>query len=681
MIFHPIQLATRATRAAPATEVQTAPEWLLTNGIGGYAMGTLHGVNTRRYHGLLVAATSPPVGRVVALHSMIEQLDLGGKWIDLSTQHFGEEPLVHPQGWRLIDDVAITLPGEVRWRFAIDPHAQLVRTLRLAQGRNSATITYELHSTAPHGASLLLRPLIALRDFHSLNRIGDAPLTVSSIGTDGVRVVRDTQPPLALDLTMPGARFSEEQDWWRNFAYTLDRDRGQDWHEDVLSPGTFRAELAVNGRVELTATLALPRQFEFPPLKPPATNVQQVANSPSERSRLEAAAGQFIVHRPVGDEDSVSIIAGYPWFADWGRDTMIALPGLLLTTGRLAEAERALLTFARHIRNGLLPNRFDDHGGAAHYNTVDAGLWFVYAVAALMKCVPDAASRDELAAACLSIIRAYRAGTDFGIHMDPADGLIAAGDESTQLTWMDAQRDGVTFTPRHGKPIEINALWHHALHCAADLTPPPMDKHEADDLRSLARTVALSMQRHFWNESAQCCFDVLTPIGDAWNADASIRPNQIFAVSLNPSPFPPERQKLIVGVVREKLLTPFGLRTLDPGHPAYRGRFEGTLMDRDAAYHQGTVWPWLIGPYCEAVLRVGGWSDDAKREVRAAIQPLLHQLERASGEGTCAGQIPEVYDGDAPHRAGGCPAQAWSVAELLRVLELLETAPGCDRYG
>jgi predicted glycogen debranching enzyme len=338
------------------------------------------------------------------------------------------------------------------------------------------------------------------------------------------------------------------------------------------------------------------------------------------------------------------------------------------------------------MKNGLIPNLFDESGdgGADHYNTVDASLWFVHAVRELWKATSRADT--ELLKASREIIAAYRWGTDFNIRMDPRDSLIAAGDHSTQLTWMDAKRDGIAFTPRNGKPVEINAMWFNTLRCLAEMTE---DASERDELIALSDNVSKSFREQFWWEERRCLHDVLSSSGGGSDAtrhdetlagDRRLRPNQIFAVSLAFSPLTKDQQRAVVKLVGERLLTPFGLRTLDRDDPQYRGRYEGNLFDRDSAYHQGTVWPWLIGPYCEALLRVNDFSDDAKRQIKQIIQPLIDEMSNASG-GRCLNQIAEVYDGDPPHRPSGCPAQAWSVAEVLRIATLLAESETTDEHG
>jgi predicted glycogen debranching enzyme len=387
--------------------------------------------------------------------------------------------------------------------------------------------------------------------------------------------------------------------------------------------------------------------------------------------RLAVAARQFMVarHGPQARAWTASVIAGYPWFGDWGRDTMISLPGLMLCTGRLDEAESTLACFAKHLKNGLVPNLFDDYGSAAHYNTVDASLWFVHAAHALhLARLPDTRLTREIVEACRTIIAAYRHGTDFDIRMDQADGLIVAGSPATQLTWMDAARDGVVFTPRFGKAVEINALWHNALLCMSELTE---DAGERNELIMLARRVAASFRSAFWWEQRQCLHDCLTPSSSGnFEPDGQMRPNQIFAVSLPFSALNEPQHQAVVKAVGERLLTPFGLRTLDRDDPNYKPRYEGTLFERDAAYHNGTVWPWLIGAYCDSLLRVERFSGDAKRRAHETIRPLIDEMRNAAG-GRCVGQIAEVYDGDPPHRPSGCPAQAWSVAEVLRILTMI----------
>jgi predicted glycogen debranching enzyme len=415
-------------------------------------------------------------------------------------------------------------------------------------------------------------------------------------------------------------------------------------------------------------------------------------------ARFSLAADDFVVHprhTHIGSRDypPTSIIAGYPWFTDWGRDTMIAIPGLLLESGRFTEALCAMRRFADARRRGIIPNRFTDvgsahageHGatgaGEPEYNTIDASLWFVVTACRYLHASEDRSGFEKhLLPACVEVIEAYRHGTDFGIAMDPVDFLIAGGSAATQLTWMDARRDGVSFTPRHGKAVEINALWHASLRMLADAVhpePPKPALSRADaatlaaDMRSLADAVARSFRATFFSESLGCCFDAITPTENGrWQPSSEVRPNQIFAVSLPYSPLTREQQQAVVRTVRERLLTAFGVRTLAPGSRAYASRFRGPLRELDAAYHNGTAWPWLLGAYSEAVARAGEFSAQAIEEARQALRPIVRKLDAE-----CVGSIAEVFDAEgeagAPQRAGGCPAQAWSVAEVRRVMGLL----------
>ncbi|MHC5113067.1 MAG: amylo-alpha-1,6-glucosidase [Planctomycetota bacterium] len=616
-----------------------ADEWLLTAGTGAYAMGTVLGVNTRRYHGLLVAATQPPVGRVLALHSVVDWLEVGGRRIDLAGQQFGEG--LHPDGWTSLAATTVEAPGTCTWRFEIDGLA-VTRRVRLHRAAGGVSVAWSVDGAAAP-ARLFVRPLTPLRDFHELDREhGDAPVIVSE-DASGVAIERGGVG-LRIGAAGDGAWRSEPQ-WWRGFEYAADRERGQDCTEDAWSPGVMVFDVDDDR----------PREIEVRLEPMPASEAPDPVQAADP---LRAAADQFLVFRGGGGR---SIIAGYPWFADWGRDAMISLPGLLLVTGRLDDARRVLRAFAASMRRGLIPNCFDDAGGGASFHTSDASLWFVHAVAEYAR----AGGEDDLPAlvrAANAVIDAYRVGTDFGIGLDD-DGLIRVGDGRVCTTWMDAHRDGVRFTPRDGKPVEISALWHHALRCLAELTD---DAARRRDLDALARRAASSFRDRFrWSERG-CLHDVLEPRDGAWVGDGRLRPNQVIAASLRHAPMDADERAAVAAAAREHLLTPYGLRTLAPGHPDYQGRYEGDLLRRDAAYHNGTVWPWLMGPYCETILRAGDFSAEARAEARDALAPL--QTPLIDGR---LRQVPEVYDGDAPHRPSGCPAQAWSVAEILRIEALI----------
>lgn len=665
-------------------------EWLLTNGLGGFAMGTALGAPTRRYHGLLVAALSPPVQREVILHSVVDEVVLNEeRRVALTPFRFrGAEPGPPPL-------VRFEKDLSCRWRFRVGGvgGAEVIKEVFLHPARNAVTVRYEVRAGA-EATELVCRPLVAMRDAHALLASGDpAPPVPAGVSERGLTVVRGAA---RLEVWSERAAFRVDPQWWYGFEYRCERERGFDCHEDLYSPGAYSVSVAarVEGRVEITAWIGeRPRSVstdqreraeELERHAGAALEGCEKADAPSRDAlrRLTFAASDFVVHRGEKADSKwekparqvgCTIIAGYPWFTDWGRDAMIALPGLLLSTGRDDEALAVLSTLARRRRRGLIPNTFSDQTGEPQYNTVDASLWFIHAACEYLKVSGMGLGFDHhLRNACMDIVEAYAAGTDYGIRVDD-DGLVTAGDPSTQLTWMDAKRDGVVFTPRHGKAVEINALWIHGLTALAAAIGNPS---EATRLRGMAQRAAASFARQFWNSRADCLYDVLQPEpGGGWTPNEQIRPNQIFAVSLEGSPLTERQQRAVVQTVRTRLSTPHGLRTLDPTDPAYRGRFTGPIFERDGAYHNGTAWPWLMGPFAEAVLRIGRFSPAARADAKALLRPLVARLDAE-----CLGQLPEVFDGDdtpdAPQRPGGCPAQAWSVAEVLRVLSLACSGEG-----
>lgn len=724
-------------------------EFLLTNGLGGFAMGTAIGVPTRRYHGLLVAATNPPVGRVVVLHSIVERLvvaDPAGdrRCTDLSSYEFldgDRRRVLHPGGHDLVqkftceDRVLQSDTGgcgcrRVRWRSTVSDvgigRIEIVRELVVDQGTNSCEVRYGVtpldRESWPDDTTveLLLRPMTPLRDFHSLRRRHECDrYTVSSAAPGAASIGIDA---LALALSTKDGSFVANSQWWYGVFYRAEADRGQDCLEDLFSPGEFVVPLKPAAK-SVCAQACVRAELVAPSVVAPSTSRRKhtdaspgdgVASSSDTDGvpmlRLRSAARDFVVSRTASIRDrdgrvaqpsadrGVSVIAGYPWFSDWGRDTFISLPGLMLHEGRFEEAAKTLETFAAAERSGLIPNDFSDQTGEPEYNTVDASLWFIHAAcehARLSR--SDAILRGGVGRACLSIIEHYRRGDaggaelapTFNICMDPFDKLIMAGTESTQLTWMDARRDGVTFTPRHGKPVEINALWYNAL-CSLRDGFTAIQPTVSANLRDLARAVQVSFTRAFWSgqsgggasgaraESAGFLFDCLTPAQidgrAAWMPAAEIRPNQLFAVSLPHSPLSRAQQRAVVSTIRDRLLTPMGVRTLDPSDPRYRGRYEGRLFDRDAAYHQGTAWPWLLGVYAMAALRAGEFSREARDEAARVLDPILAEMDpSAATRPGCFGQIAEVYDGDDPQRPSGCPAQAWSVAVILEAMHTLHT--------
>lgn len=623
-------------------------EWLETNGLGGFASSTTTGLNTRRYHGLLTAATRPPVGRLVLLSKLEETLVVGGRRYDLSTNQY--PGIVHPQGYRYLEEfrrdpfpTSIFRVGEI----------QIEKRVFMIHGQNATVIEYQGTSEC----SLELRPLIAFRDFHATTHRNDAIDRRIHVETGMVSVTPYPDLP-TLYFGHNAGEVDPAGDWYFNFEYSEELARGLDGHEDLFHPFTLRFSLH-QGAVATVVAATQPI---------PASEVPERRSAEIERRKmilhgapsadrpiqqLTAAAGQFIVKR--GELNTV--IAGYHWFADWGRDTMIALPGLTLVTGRPEIARNILEAFAQRADRGMLPNRFPDAGEPPEYNTVDATLWMFEAVRSYLHHTSDYGFvRDRLYAKLKEIVDWHLAGTRYGIRARN-DGLLACGEPGVQLTWMDAKVGDWVVTPRIGMPVEIQALWYNALCVLRDLAQEFGESGRETSLRELADKTRASFEAQFWNADAGCLYDVI----NGETRDASIRPNQIFAVSLHHAMLPPEKEKRIVEVVMRELLTPLGLRTLSPHDSNYHGRYDGDVRQRDSAYHQGTVWPWLMGPFISAYTKVHGRRADTRKRAEAWLKPFEEHLQGAG-----LGQLPEIADGDPPHTPRGCIAQAWSVAELLR---------------
>jgi predicted glycogen debranching enzyme len=650
------QLASGGTGWADFAHLSSL-EWLETNGLGGYASSSASGAHTRRYHGLLVAATTPPTGRQVLLSRLEESLQCGGSRYQLASNQY--PGAIAPRGFEYLASFRHGLFPV--WEYHCGG-ARLRKTIAAIHGENTTVIVYELLSGAPP-AHLEFRPFYAARDYHSLLRAG---ADAGSTTFHGGQLVYRHAAAVPVHLSIPGATFQESPDWYRNFEYQRERERGFDWREDLYTPGTLTVTLAaaisVAVVVSTEATASRDGLRLFAEESARRESLLAGFHCPLVRT-LALAADQFLVRR---GEDNWTVIAGYPWFTDWGRDTMIALPGLCLATRRFAEARGILRAFAAAASQGLLPNRFPDHGEQAEYNTVDASLWVFVAVWRYLQATgEDAFVRDEMMPMLEEIVAWHRRGTLHGIHED-GDGLLSSGAEGVQLTWMDAKVGDCVVTPRRGKPVEIQALWINALRILGEL----LTRFAAPDRgRILIADAERAAQRFvdlFWNAQASCLYDCIAADG---SHDASIRPNQVFALSL---PFPllePSRAELVLRLLEDKLLTPVGLRTLEQSDPRYCPVYAGGPRERDGAYHQGTVWPWLLGPYLTALARYRGASG------RQRASEILHALSAHLEEGA-VGTVSEIFDGDSPHRPNGCPAQAWSVAELLRAaIEDTDAAP------
>lgn len=657
----------RVTIAIDQTEIDSLleKEWLLTNARGSYASGTVIGCNTRRYHGLLVAALKPPVGRMVTLSNLLEKISRGEKSYELANFEFSDR--LHPQGYKYLKSFRRGLGAHFLYQL---DELSVEKGVYLDPEQDLVVITYDLSGSGQE-ITFSLTPLVAMRDFHAL-QTSSASVTVEQ--EKGVVTTRSLDPSgPAVHMYCQEASFKRGCDWWFALRYRKEAERGQDDYEDVWVPGAFETKLTPPGRITLAvqATAALERPG---PLDVEAEEIiakigshqQQVIETAQAEEGNEAAlalaADQFVVRRRINEErESASILAGYHWFADWGRDTFIALPGVLLATGRYEEAAEVLETFAAALDGGMIPNRFDDYGGEPHYNSVDASLWFINAGFAYMRITNDRDGFEKrFRPVILEIVKAYEEGTRFDIHTD-TDGLITGGNSETQLTWMDARCNGVSFTPRYGKAVEVNALWFNAL-CICSETAST--RHERQHFIQKAQKVQDSFIKLFWNDAGRCLCDCVFPDG---TCDRAIRPNQILAVSLPFSALAPQQQLAVVKCVEEHLLTPYGLRSLSPTDSRYQGHYRGDRFQRDSSYHQGMVWGWLIGPFVEAYLKAHSFSPDAQQRGAELIEPLLRHIYSDA----CLGNISEIFDGDYPHRPGGCIAQAWSAAELLRVRKLL----------
>ena len=659
-------------RASDASGGETPPrrEWLVTNGLGGYASGTVAGVLTRRYHGLLIAALPAPLGRYVMLNHLLERVRLP----DHRVIWLGDEDEVaganasdindHLREFRLEDGLPVWIygsPGFAIEKRVLMPHAQ-----------NSVDVTYRLlEGDGP--VRVALRPSVHFRPHEAA--VNQSQATSYSITASGGRyeVSAGTDLP-SLRMVLHGARaaLTLDEKGAPRVPYSMEESRGYESIGSLWSPGYFRADLSKDSPVTLIASTeswetleALPPGAALPREVDRRGRLIEIAGiEDSFGSELVLAADQFII-QPVGRTEEFArarasgdevrtVIAGYHWFTDWGRDTMISLEGLTLTTHRYREAGYILRTFGQYVRDGLIPNMFPEGDREGLYNTADATLWFFHAIERYTQVTSDEETLRTLVPTFIDIVEHHLSGTRFGIHVDPADGLLVQGAEGYQLTWMDAKVGDWVVTPRRGKAVEINALWYNAL-CLLASWMKRFGSTAALDPTEHARRARESFNRRFWNEATGCLFDVVD--GEHGN-DPSVRPNQVFAISL-PNPVLDEaRWQPVMDVVQARLLTPVGLRSLAPGEPEYKPRYYGDLRSRDAAYHQGTVWAWLIGPFIDAWLKV-------HPSERAAARKFLDGFSQEFGE-ACVGSISEVFDADAPYLPRGCIAQAWSVAEVLR---------------
>jgi predicted glycogen debranching enzyme len=611
-------------------ELSSQREWMLENGIGGYAMGTVSGVNTRRYHGQFVAATTPPTGRMNLLGALEAHVSSDGNPIGISSNQYAGA--IYPEGYGYLK--SFTVGASALWRFKVES-VEVQKELIVHREVNAVTILFR--NTGSTFFELTLRPLIQHRDHHgNFYEHPNYPQTLSFL-TDSV-VAEDGG--IALHIFHPMARRVPVQGWYYRFDHHRESERGLDPRDDLFCPCELIYELKPGQEIALVVSTGGEIQ--------PSPSLIQKEASRTLSIQLADGTGKFI----IDSARRTSIIAGYPWFTDWGRDTMISVPGILLLTGKVEASRQLLKDYAGQMFQGLIPNRFVEQGERPDYNTVDATLWFVNAIYKTLVAEWDQSFAEEMVPVLQDVFDWHCKGTLFGIKADPADGLLSQGAEGVQLTWMDAKVGDWVVTPRHGKPVEINGLWINALRAIEWLFRKlelPVEK--IDPILQIVQTAESSFDRKFWSEQRGHFLDTADP------DDASLRPNQIIPMALPFVSLNKEHAVAALGVVTRELLTPMGIRTLGPNEPGYRGRYRGPLPELDAAYHQGTAWPWLLGSYASALVRYMGDRIEAKRILRNARTMITEYG---------LGGIAEVYDGDEPQGPGGCPWQAWSIAEIHR---------------
>jgi predicted glycogen debranching enzyme len=637
-------------------------EWLVTNGLGGYAFGTVAGEQTRCYHGLLVAALEPPLRRTLLVAKLDETARYASQEFALFTNRWADAT-VSPEGYRNVERFHLEGTTPV-WTFAL-ADALLEKRVFMQAGENTTYVLYRLvRGGAP--VELSVKVLADYGDEHCVTVGMKQPMQVTPVERGLQITARDGATPFY--VLSDSAAAKPAQDWYRDFDLATERARGLPDRTDHFFAGELHATIAPGGSLTIVASTAATPSLNGEEAFAKRQNEAHAlldrffwanagaAETPSGAvQQLALAADQFIAARPVeGAPDAKTILAGYPWFSDWGRDTMVSLPGLCLATGRPWLARNILRTFSRFVSEGMLPNEFPRAGAAPMYNSVDAALWYFEAVRQYFESTNDVGLLHELFPVLDGILDAHVRGTRYHIRVDPADGLLFAGEPGVQLTWMDARVSGREVTPRTGKPVEVNALWLNAAASMARFARTlGQDAARYEGLAQNARTGFAK----FWNAEKNFCFDVLDAPGSPAGQDAALRPNQIFAVSLPETALTPEQQRAVVDICARELLTSFGLRSLARGEPGYHARYAGSPEERDGAYHQGTVWGWLLGPFALAHLRVYQNPSVAM----SFLEPMLGHI-RAAGLGTAS----EIFDGDPPFAPNGCVAQAWTVGETLR---------------
>lgn len=640
----------------------TQHEWLETNGLGGWSSSSIIGAHTRRYHGLLTAAIVPPAERMVLLSKLDETIVTGDKRIELGVNLYPGNT-IHPNGHHYLNSFTKDLFPE--WIYEAEG-IQLKKTNAMIHGENTVLVLYDVIK-ATKSFTLELLPLMAARGYHSLQHQGpqmhwDADFNngIFHNQPDGINNVY---------INIPGSSYQHTPRWFTNFQYGIEQYRGLDYTEDLFNHGVFSIELKEGDSLGIIISTENPAGRNAHDLfqKEKERRQQLLIGQPEDETlqQLILAADQFIVKR---NESLKTVIAGYHWFTDWGRDTMISLPGLTLSTGRYEDAKKILAAFAKSVSMGMLPNRFQDNGEAPEYNNVDGTLWYFIAVYKYLQASGDKEFvLNEILPVLKEIIDWHFKGTRYNIHVDE-DGLLYAGEVGQQLTWMDARIGTWVVTPRMGKPVEIQALWYNVLKIFAELLRLNDQKVDAEAIETSAEKAKESFDNLFWNEDLKCLFDVIDenacPNGEAGQGkpNPELRPNQLFAISLPFALVEGEKAKSILEIVTEKLYTPVGLRSLPADDVHYVHQYGGDQWHRDSSYHEGTVWSWLLGPYVDAIVKVQGTR--GKAQAMKVIENFRYHLNEG-----CIGSVSEIFDADAPHHPRGCIAQAWGVAEVLRVMK------------
>jgi len=627
-------------------------EWLETDGLGGFASGTVSGIRTRRYHALLLPATTPPTGRMVLVNGFEAWLETPTGSTPLSSHRYAPD-VIHPDGAQRI--ASFQEDPWPQWIFQLADGIRVIHDVFVVHGAPLVALSWRL-ATPRSAVTLHLRPLLSGRDYHTLHHENANFRFEATVNHQRVAWTPYHGVPGVVAHT--NGIYTHEPTWYRQFLYSEEQARGLDALEDLASPGIFHWNLSKEEAV-LVLTVEDRRLFSVRvSARDCLARLRQAERHRRGRfsTRLERSAGAYLVKRGQG----TTIIAGYPWFTDWGRDAFIALRGLCLSTGRLEEAKQILLEWAGTVSQGMLPNRFPDAGESPELNAVDASLWYIIAVGEFLSTCDAAGKRVSRSSLTLlrraidAILAGYATGTRYHIHLDE-DGLLAAGEPGVALTWMDAKIGDWVVTPRIGKPVEVQALWLNALWIGSRFSS------QWERLLIRGRT---TFALRFWNEATGSLYDVVDVDHRPGFVDASCRPNQIFAVGGLPLVLlSPERARRVVDAVEQRLWTSMGLRSLAPGEPGYEPRYVGGVRERDAAYHQGTVWPWLLGPFVEAWVRVRGSTPEAIETARSKfLEPLLSHLDEAG-----LGHLPEIADAESPHTPRGCPFQAWSLGEALRL--------------